>query len=261
MNKLINYVSIGNGVPIIFIHGLSLNNKSNIDFFESIIDKNLYKRIYVDLPGMGKSNITDKATTDDILNSLLVFIKNIIGNQKFIIYGHSYGGYLALGIINKLKNQVLGSFITCPVITTNNDERLIENHKNIIKKKFIPINNQKFFNDFLSINVIVSEKSWIRYQKLIIPGLIDFNSKFINDLKNHYNFSDKNNLNFINHKTPIFILCGKNDSVVGYKQQKEFSEKHKNIRFKLINNSGHNLLIDKWEKVGNCFNLFLNKLI
>ncbi|WP_353616196.1 alpha/beta hydrolase [Bacillus sp. AFS053548] len=71
--------------------------------------KNGYKRIYFDLPGMGKTKGgTNINTTDDMLNIVLKFIDTIIPSHSFLLAGESYGGYLARGIIANRPEKVKG---------------------------------------------------------------------------------------------------------------------------------------------------------
>lgn len=130
-----------------------------------------YQRIYFDLPGMGNSNPIYPATSDHVLELILHTIKKLIGNRPFIIYGHSFGGYLAQAVTKKLPKQVLGMFLTCPVVTADSSNRIIGKHINIFQEKIIPAENKDYFDDFLKINVIINQQCWQDYKKLIIPGL------------------------------------------------------------------------------------------
>ena len=59
-----------------------------------------YKRIYLDLPGMGKSKCAiEYATADKTLLILKQFVKSML-HENFLIVGESYGGYLARGILS-----------------------------------------------------------------------------------------------------------------------------------------------------------------
>ncbi|WP_141430611.1 alpha/beta fold hydrolase [Bacillus sp. 03113] len=83
-----------------------------------------YQRIYLDLPGMGKT-IGDKDinSSDDMLNVVLNFIDKIIPKQSYLLVGESYSGYLSLGVIAKKKEKVEGVAFICPMIIPEMEKR------------------------------------------------------------------------------------------------------------------------------------------
>ena len=86
-NIKIHYQVIGSGKPIFMIHGLDCDLNLMKGCFEPIFkNKNGYKRIYIDLPGMGKSEaLLEYASSDKILDILTSFAENII-SENFVSY-------------------------------------------------------------------------------------------------------------------------------------------------------------------------------
>ena len=93
----IYYEIVGEGKPVIIIHGRSPDHRLMMKCMESVFQKyEGYKRIYIDLPGMGKSNAPNWINSSDrIVEVLITFIEEIISTEKFLLVGESYGGYLA----------------------------------------------------------------------------------------------------------------------------------------------------------------------
>ncbi|MGH3814440.1 MAG: alpha/beta fold hydrolase, partial [Pseudonocardiaceae bacterium] len=53
-----------------------------------------YRRIYPDLPGMGRTPASETIrSADDVLEVLLAFIDGVVGDQPLLVSGHSAGGY------------------------------------------------------------------------------------------------------------------------------------------------------------------------
>lgn len=131
----INYEIIGNGKPIIMLHGYSVDHRLMRGCMEPIFnDKSDYKRIYIDLPGMGKSESAEWiSNSDTMLDIIIEFIKRIIPNENFLLAGESYGGYLSRGIIYKMANMVDGVVLICPVIIADNKKRNVPNHVVLVK--------------------------------------------------------------------------------------------------------------------------------
>ncbi|MDN6968738.1 alpha/beta hydrolase [Oenococcus sp. UCMA 17063] len=256
----ISYFSVGSGTPIVFLHGLSLDKRSTYLFFEPLLNAGKYQRIYLDLPGMGNSDPISPSTSDNVLETLIEAIEEIIGARKFILYGHSYGGYLAQAIASHLAGQTLGVFLTCPVITADRSKRLIGKHINILEEDISPVENKKYFADFLSMNVIINNQAWQSYQDLIISGLQSEDESFVNRLRNNYSFTFEEKLQNIKYQFPIKIMVGKNDQVVGYQEQLKLISHNENGEIVLLNRAGHNLMIDQHEAVSFHFDLFLDEL-
>ncbi len=108
-NISINYEIIGEGKPIIMIHGYYPDHRLMTGCMEPIFSiKDGYKRIYIDLPGMGKSKSAEWINNCDImLNIVIDFIEKIIPTQNFLLVGESYGGYLSRGLIYKMPDRIL----------------------------------------------------------------------------------------------------------------------------------------------------------
>ncbi|MFL2052921.1 alpha/beta fold hydrolase [Leuconostoc mesenteroides] len=95
----LTYEVMGEGIPIVFLHGLYLDRESTMFFFEPQVRFNGFKRIYIDLPGMGSSIATPSASANSIFDSLKNFIVSIVGQKKihsfrtliWCLYGSSVG--------------------------------------------------------------------------------------------------------------------------------------------------------------------------
>ncbi len=243
------YEIIGEGVPIIMIHGYSLDHSSMKYSFEEIFQrKQGYKRIYVDLPAMGLSgyNKTVK-NTDDILNIVIKFIDRIIGEEYFIITGMSYGGYLVKGILKNFNKQVLGMQMICPVVIPNYRHRKLPKHevhhvddyaKSLPKRKSSGINGC----------VIQTEEVYNVYMKYIIPAVNKAKSKVLEKIQNHgYSFSFDPDVVDTPYQQPVSLILGKQDSTVGYTDAAIMIPNYSNIDVQLIDHAGHMLQFEQKE--------------
>ena len=88
LEKLTIYYEIhGEGYPILMLHGFEVDHRVLKGCMEPIFENEpKYKRIYFDLPGMGKTaGERWIQNSDQILDIVLKFVDKIIPNQKFII--------------------------------------------------------------------------------------------------------------------------------------------------------------------------------
>lgn len=242
----LSYKEYGVGKPIYFIHGLALDSKSMEYIYEPVFsNSNQYRRIYIDLPGMGKTNLEpDVKSTDDIFKLLNSFLKKDSNGEDIIICGHSFGGYLGLALTYSLSKQVDKIFLTCPVVKAVAEKRTTEKHKVIKTEEVIPIKNKNYFADYLAMNVLINKETWFDYQESIIHGLELFDGISWDKIqKNDYELNFEEELFREFPKIKGTVLLGEFDNVVGYKDQYNLlSSKIEDVI--IVPNSGHNLPID-----------------
>ena len=117
----VHYELHGAGRPIVSLHGFSPDHHSVTGCMEPIFrQRDGWKRIYPDLPGMGKTPSKEWITnSDQMLDVVLAFIDSIIPNQHFVLAGESYGAYLARGIVQRKSELVDGLLLICPLVIVN----------------------------------------------------------------------------------------------------------------------------------------------
>lgn len=95
----VDYDVIGDGRPVVLLHGLPSTKKQMVDTFEPIFrDRHGWRRIYPDLPGMGKTpGSPEISSQDSVLDVVGQFVDTVAGSEPIVMIGSSYGGYTALG--------------------------------------------------------------------------------------------------------------------------------------------------------------------
>jgi pimeloyl-ACP methyl ester carboxylesterase len=113
----VHYAEYGNGTPVLALHGAGVDHREIAGAFEPIFSTVPgFRRLYPDLPGMGRTPAPGTITSnDDVLDLLLGLVDSTLGNEPFLVIGHSYGGYLARGIANRRPEQAVGLALVCPV--------------------------------------------------------------------------------------------------------------------------------------------------
>ena len=162
-NMKLHYEMIGDGKPIIILHGLGCDWTLMKSCLEPIFDTQFnYKRIYIDLPGMGQSAASlEYAASDYILEILISFIRNL-DLQNFLLIGESYGGYLARGILARQFKDVDGMMLLCPVIEPDHSKRTLP-------LTDIFFSDEKYLNTLINIHIRdIKMKFWPAWYWLII---------------------------------------------------------------------------------------------
>lgn len=260
-NITINYEIIGEGKPIIMIHGYYLDHRVMLGCMETVFNiNNNYKRIYIDLPGMGKSSSAEWITNSDIMLDIVIeFIEKIIPRENFLIAGMSYGGYLTRGVINKLPNRVDGAALICPVIIPDYKSRNLPEHVVFVKDNVLLAKlTSEEAEDFNSSTVVQSERIYERYNNEIMSGVGIANSDFLQSLmKNGYGFSFDVDALDEKFNKPTLMLLGRQDSVAGYKDAWNILENFPRASFAVLDMASHSLQIEQEQLFNSLINEWL----
>ncbi|MEQ2526919.1 alpha/beta hydrolase [Bacillaceae bacterium CLA-AA-H227] len=245
-NAEIYYEEVGEGIPILLIHGFAPDHRLMSGCMEPVFtERNGFRCIYIDLPGMGLTkNYNEISSSDDMLNAVLEFIEAVLPNQKFLIAGESYGGYIARGIIEKHREQILGAAFICPVIIPNKEERTVDEHKIMRSdEQFIASLTNDELEDFKANQVILDEYNWVRYNEEVLNGCKIADENLLIKVMAKYEFSFK--VDQVEFEKPSVFLLGRQDSVVGFKDALEIIDKFPRGTFTVLDTAGHNLQIEQ----------------
>jgi proline iminopeptidase len=108
------YATLGRGMPVIFMHGgLGFDHQYFRPFVDPLADA--AQVVYYDHLGHGKS---DRPTnfneiTLERLSSDCDALATALGFDKFVLVGHSYGGFVAFDFAFRFPNRLAGLAFTC----------------------------------------------------------------------------------------------------------------------------------------------------
>ena len=113
----VHYAKYGRGTPVLALHGAGVDHREIAGALEPIFrDVPGFRRLYPDLPGMGRTPAPETINSnDDVLDILLGLIDGAIGDEPLLVMGQSYGGYLARAVASRRPEQVVGLALICPV--------------------------------------------------------------------------------------------------------------------------------------------------
>lgn len=233
--------------PVLILHGLGLDHLSMIGCMEPIFRRRKgYKRIYIDLPGSGRTRgVNQVNSSDDVLSLLLDFVSKILGKEHFILIGYSYGGYLARGVITKLPDQVDAILLIAPLIIAEHYGRDLPEHKVLIRDPILPrkvkAREAAWFGE---VAVLQTAKVWDRFKAEILPGLKNADKSFIDRLLRNYSLSlDVDGLQKQFFK-PTLIILGIYDVSVGYKDAFNILNVYPKAELTVISRAGHLLHLE-----------------
>ena len=260
----IYYEEVGNGKPILMIHGFSLDHKVMAGCMEPLFQKETgYKRIYMDLPGMGKSNAPESVgNTDQMLDIVISFIQRTIPDKNFLLAGQSYGGYLARGVVYRLKERVDGMCLICPVVIADKELRNVPAHIMLIRNMDIlsslTMDEAKEFN---WSPVIANGYTWKRCKNEVFPGLKIADKSFIERIEQNYSYSfDVDEKSRAEFEKPVLLLSGHQDDCVGYQDLWRIVGNYPRATFATLDVAGHSLQIEQPELFNNLVRNWLERV-
>ena len=250
----IYYEEYGKGKPVMCIHGYTLDHNMTKGCLEPIFSKtDGYRRIYIDLPGMGKTPSSPWIRkSEDMLELVTEFINALIPNENFLVLGQSYGGYLTLGLICKMAYRIDGVVLLCPLITYKSVPDTDCFISGILPEKRILLKSEDLeqhennpdVNDFLEYAVIATPEVFERYQAEIQPGIKIADKDFLFSYFKGYSHDYEDMLKTVKFDKPACIITGRQDHGAGYTYAYELLDKFPRATYAVLDCGGHNLQIE-----------------
>lgn len=239
----VHYEIVGEGKPAVLLHGFHLDHRMMMACMEPVFaDRPGYKRVYLDLPGMGRSGsaawIKD---SDAMLDVVLAAIDAVLPGERYLLAGESYGGYIARGILHRVPERVDGALFICPLI---GDNRVLPAHAVIARDETLLARLSPDDRDgFMENNAVLTEAVYARYEQEILPAVRMADDAFLARLMAQgYYFSFEPDARF---DKPALFLLGRQDGVVGYRNALDIMERFPRATFAVLDRAAHNLQIEQ----------------
>lgn len=248
----------GEGQPILLLHGLPNDHNVMVSAFEPVFqEREGWQRIYVDLPGMGQtSGGSWLAGNDDVLAVLTQFMDDLYPDERFLVVGFSYGGYLARGVLHEKQAQMDGLFLLAPSVPGHRVERIVPPHITIVPN---PEGLAQFpapFDQFLGTVLVVQDDAVLAQQGDIITGFQNADQEALDRIEQRRAFSFPVDYLPEPFAQPVLIITGKHDSVVGYEQAGDLLQFYPRATYAVLDRAGHGvhmeqptifrLLVNEW---------------
>lgn len=215
--RRIYYKSLGEGTPVVAIHGFGIEHHVMLRSHEPVLGRREgYRRIYFDLPGMGRSQGGLPRDSDEMLELVLGFIDSVIPGQRFLLTGASYGAYLARAVARRWPDRVLGLMLPVPMIVPERGRRDLP-QRLVVKRDeaFLSTLAKEEREELESTATVLDEGVWRRYREGIIPGTADRDG-LARFQSTGYALSLDVDLPGRPFPAPALLVMGRQDTVVGY---------------------------------------------
>jgi len=245
----VHYELFGEGRPIIMLHGWSVDHRYMVSDMEPLFrQRDGWKRIYLDLPGHGRTPGKDWITNQDkILDVVLDFIDNVISGQRFVVVGSSLGAYLARGVVHHRSASIDGLLLTVPVIVQG-AKRHVPSHVTLVADPALVSELEPDEAEVLQLGVVQSRKV-VDYMRANLSSAIKIGDQaFQAKIREHpenYEFSFDVDALPKPCPAPTLIVTGRQDSDVGYRDAWEILDNYPRGTFVVLDRSGHLLGVEQ----------------
>ncbi len=248
------YEVVGEGVPFLLIHGWAIDHAFLMHALEpvfSMCDKS-FQRIYVDLPGMGKSKPGLVKNGDGIVAALLDLMESLYPDRPFYVGGNSFGAAISRAILAKIPEKIKG----CMLIVPSNgagEAKVPKNGCFVKDEAFLSTLSDKQRADFSQMNANLTKEAWERFEEYAYPSVLgnDDNEFLHKVLKGRFSFDVEAALKKRRFAEPVLILTGKYDTAVGYEAQFDWLSYFPKATYAVLDGAGHNIHIDQPELFGH----------
>jgi pimeloyl-ACP methyl ester carboxylesterase len=178
---MVHSVEFGSGTPILIIHGFCVDHHLLLGLDSVFALEGQWRRVYVDLPGMGKSPAGPEIdSADAVAEAVASFARTTFGNERFAVLGNSFGGMIARHIVAEFGDQVLGLALLCPVAVADHGSRIVPSQTVLQKDQTLLASiNSVDAADYEAMAVVQSPENWSRFRESVLPGLRSYDQAAI----------------------------------------------------------------------------------
>jgi pimeloyl-ACP methyl ester carboxylesterase len=252
----IDYEVHGEGRPILLLHGWTMDRRVEIFDYEKIFaTRPGWRRIYPDLPGMGRS--VAKAglfSQDDVLEALLAFIDRVLPDGRFALAGTSLGAYLARAVAARRRSRIAGLLLRVPCIFAEDARRTLPPFQALVAD---PDDRAELSG--LLIQTPAYAQALKHKDETVVQPAIQATAPIANEIRadpKRYGFSFDLVEAEKTFEEPTLIITGRRDTTVGYRDAWSILDSYPRATFVALDRADHgwpmetpNLLpalIDDW---------------
>jgi pimeloyl-ACP methyl ester carboxylesterase len=227
----VHYVEHGAGRPVLVLHGAGVDHREAEACFEPVFDGVAgFRRIYPDLPGMGRTVASERMRSgSDVLDMLLDFAAEVTGGAAHLLIGHSAGAYYAQAMAARDPDRVAGLALVCPLLPGLRD---VPEHRAVVGSG--EIGDDEFRNYF----VVQSPEMLERYERYVRPAAELVDREALERIGERWELAREQGPAY---GGPTLIVAGRQDSTVGFAAAVDLVDHYPRASLAVVDDAGHAL--------------------
>jgi len=247
------YEETGKGIPVVFLHGFSLNSrmwKNQLEYFSK-----KYRVIAYDARGHGKSDSPSTGYSRDERAEDLLNLSKFLGLKEFHLVGFSMGGGDALCFAIEHQEYLLSLTLVSSVASGYTPTVKLNDYTEVIREKGLAEAKRIYIESALS----VYEKRGVKFRNELESMMNEFSGAiWVDPMMGKY--PKRNDVNMAAKvRIPTLIIAGKND-ISWMPLAKILNEKMLDSRLELFSGVGHMLNLEAPAKFNKLLEDFLKEI-
>jgi pimeloyl-ACP methyl ester carboxylesterase len=232
------HVEHGSGTPVVVVHGMGVDHREPEAALEPVLGSRPgYRRLYLDLPGMGASPAPESvASSDDVVDLLAGWLDATLGDEPVLLVGHSYGGYLARVLAGRRADRVAGIALLCPAGARSRDvPPPVVLHEEPGVEDGLDATDAETFRDYFVVRTAATRR---RFDEAVRPGAALVDAPALERVVRRWEL-DETGAGTVH--APVLILAGRQDSSVGFATAWDLVGRYPRATFAVLDRAGHAL--------------------
>ncbi len=241
------HVERGEGTPLIMVHGYTVDHRLLLPL-EAVFDgRPGWRRIYVDLPGHGRSpRLNGRVTAGAVAGALLDFIDATTHGEPFAVLGQSFGGQMVRHVLAERRDRVQGMALLAPLVLPHGERSLPEHQALERDEELLASLPPEDRADFLGVGVWQNRGGWEAFREHVLPGLRACHREDAAELLKNYLLPIRPEERIATDDRPHLLLTGRQDGQVGWRDQMDLLLPHyPRMTSVTLGGAGHNLHLDR----------------
>lgn len=241
----IAHTAHGDGVPVVLIHGYTVDHRVLLPLEPAFDTHPGYRRIYPDLLGHGNSpRLVGPTTATTMTAAVIRWIADTVEDQPFAVVGQSFGGQIARAVTARFGAQVLGSALLVPVVRwgasrTLPSEPIVERNDAFLSR--LPAAERDLF---AIVAARLDRSRFKRFAEHLLPGWRAHDQEAAAELEAEFLLPRWPERDAARHHGPHLLITGRQDAIVGWQDQLELLEHYPRMTAAVIDGAGHNPQIE-----------------
>jgi pimeloyl-ACP methyl ester carboxylesterase len=249
---IIDYEVHGEGRPILLLHGWTMDRRVEMADYEAFFaTRPGWRRFYPDLPGMGRSIAKPGlACQDDILETTLAFVDQVMPPGRFLLGGTSLGAYLARAVAARRRSRIAGLLLRVPCIVPEDDRRTLPRFQPLVADEALMAALDSEERQVLG-DALLQTPAYFEAQRRKAHGLVQpaiaATAPIVNEIRadpKRYALSFDLAEAEKTFEAPALIVAGRQDVTTGYRDVWPILESYPRATFAVIDRADHGWPID-----------------
>ena len=226
----VHYAAHGTGRTVLVLHGAGVDHREPEACFEPMLrDLAGFRRVYPDLPGMGRTVAPEEMrSAEDVLATLLDFAGQVSDGVPYLLVGHSAGAYDAQAMAARAPGQVAGLALVCPLLPGVRD---VPEHR-------VVAGGGIGDDDFRGYFVVQTPEMLQRYERCVAPGAALADPAALERIGERWELRPDDGAAYAG---PTLVVAGRLDSTVGYAAAADLGEHYPHASLAVVDDAGHAL--------------------